>query len=123
MAFTRKFYTADTHFGHALMLSPSLQRPRPFDSTREMDEFLIRAWNEVVGNEDIVYHLGDFAFGLHDEARVRSIFARLNGRKILILGNPDYGKQNVVHRVVAGLGWEDVAQHYETNDYGQRVFL
>jgi len=123
MAFTRKFYTADTHFGHRLMLSPDLRRPRPFNDTGEMDEFLIRAWNDVVGPDDIVHHLGDFAFGLHDGDRVRSIFERLNGRKILILGNHDYGKQNVVHRVIAGLGWEEVAQHYETNDEGQRVFL
>lgn len=123
MAFTRKFYTADTHFGHKLMLSSTLPRPRPFDSTQEMDEFLIRVWNEVVGDEDIVYHLGDFAFGLHDEGRVRNIFSRLRGRKILVLGNHDYEKRNKVHRVIAGLGWEKIVQHYDTEDEGEHVFL
>lgn len=122
MAFTRKFYTADTHFGHALMLSETACA-RPFRDTREMDEFLIRAWQEVVGPEDLVYHLGDFAFGLHDAARVRSIFERLPGRKILILGNHDYGKRNKVSDAISSLGWEDVAQQYETTDEGQRVFL
>lgn len=122
MAFTQKYYTADTHFGHALMLSETACA-RPFRDTREMDEFMIRGWNDVVKPDDIVYHLGDFAFGLHDGDRVRSIFNRLMGRKILVLGNHDYKKSNVVHPVIADLGWEEVAQHYETTDEGQRVFL
>lgn len=28
MPYTRKFYTADTRFGHKLMISDRLQRPR-----------------------------------------------------------------------------------------------
>jgi calcineurin-like phosphoesterase family protein len=88
-----------------------------------MDETLIRNWNSVVRPDDLVYHLGDFAFGLHDGDRVRSIFIRLMGRKILVLGNHDYKKANVVHPVIADLGWEEISQHYETTDEGQRVFL
>jgi calcineurin-like phosphoesterase family protein len=123
MAFTQKFYTADTHFGHQLMLSETACA-RPFADTREMDEFLIRCWNSVVKAEDIVYHLGDFAFGLHDAARVRSIFDRLQGRKILILGNHDYAKQNIVHPTLTGLGWELITQQHETTDGDkERVFL
>jgi calcineurin-like phosphoesterase family protein len=37
MSFTQKFYTADTHFGHALMISDKCNHPRPFASTQEMD--------------------------------------------------------------------------------------
>lgn len=123
MAYCTKFYTADTHFGHALMLSETACA-RPFTDTREMDETLIRNWNAVVRPEDIVYHLGDVFFGMHDEARCRSIFARLQGRKILILGNHDYKKQNVMHPLHAELGWEEIAQHYETTDGDkERVFL
>jgi calcineurin-like phosphoesterase family protein len=29
----------------------------------EHDEALVRAWNDVVGAEDEVWHLGDFALG------------------------------------------------------------
>lgn len=122
MSFTRKFYTSDTHFGHQLMLSPTACG-RPFASTVEMDEQLIRNWNAVVGPDDLVYHLGDFAFGLGNEDRVRSVFARLTGRKILILGNHDYKQRNRVHPVIEGLDWEDVVQHLETTDEGRRVFL
>jgi len=121
--FVQKFYTADTHFGHHLMINPELHRPRPFRDTREMDEFLIHVWNETVGPDDLVYHLGDFAFGLHDAVRVKAIFDRLNGRKVLILGNHDYAKQNMVHPTIEGLGWEDLTQQLDTTDEGERVFL
>jgi calcineurin-like phosphoesterase family protein len=122
MAFTTKFYTADTHFGHQLMLDPKACG-RPFADTREMDEFLIRQWNSVVKPDDLVYHLGDVFFGMQDEGRCRAIFSRLQGRKILILGNHDYKKTNVVHPLLESLGWEDIAQHYQTTDEGQHLFL
>lgn len=123
MAYVTKFYTADHHFGHQLMLSETACA-RPFTDTKAMDEALIRNWNSVVKSDDIVYHLGDFAFGLHDEVRVRSIFSRLMGRKILILGNHDYKKQNTIHPVIAGLAWDQPpCQQYETTDEGERIFL
>jgi hypothetical protein len=64
VAYARKFYTSDTHFGHRLMIGDTLARPRPWASTDEMDEALIANWNAVVRPDDIVYHLGDFAFQL-----------------------------------------------------------
>ena len=52
----------------------------------DMDEALIANWNAVVRPDDIVYHLGDFAFQLEQRAdRWRSVFARLMGRKRLII--------------------------------------
>ena len=122
MSCTTKFYTADTHFGHELMLAGSACA-RPFNSVQEMDEALIGNWNSVVKPTDIVYHLGDFAFGLHNGVRGRSIFNRLHGRKILILGNHDYGKQNRIADAIVKLDWEAVHQQYETTDEGQRVFM
>lgn len=114
-------YTADTHFSHALMLTAC---KRPFDSVQEMDEALIRKWNAVVSPDDTVYHLGDFSMGLHNEERVRSIFSRLMGRKVLILGNHDYDKPNVVHPLIASLDWDiPPVQQLEVNDGGQRIFL
>ncbi|MFU0507380.1 hypothetical protein [Pseudaminobacter sp. NGMCC 1.201702] len=110
MAYVTNYYTADTHFGHRLMISPTIVRPRPFASTQEMDEFLIRAWNAVVRPDDLVYHLEDFSFGVHDKARVKSIFTRLAGRKILILGNHDYAGGIAVAAAIAELAWEQVTQ-------------
>ncbi|MFU0505618.1 metallophosphoesterase [Pseudaminobacter sp. NGMCC 1.201702] len=123
MASTTIYYTADTHFSHSLMLSPTACNRR-FADVREMDEFLVRTWNSVVRPDDIVYHLGDFSMGLHDGDRVRSIFSRLMGRKFLILGNHDYQRQNRIHPVIASLAWDQPPmQQLEITDNGQRIFL
>jgi len=85
MSDSKKFYTADTHFGHANAIKYC---NRPFTSAEEMDEVLIENWNSVVRPGDIVYHLGDFAF-YKEEKDIRRILKRLNGQKWLIWGNHD----------------------------------
>lgn len=52
-----------------------------------MNETLIENWNDCVGDDDSIWHLGDFAFCGGD--RLRSILGALNGKKGLILGNHD----------------------------------
>lgn len=51
-----------------------------------MDAELITRHNAVVGDDDEVFHLGDFAL---DERLVAPILARLRGRHHLIAGNHD----------------------------------
>jgi len=58
---------------------------RPFDTVEKMDEELIRAWNSVVGQDDIVYHMGDFA--LTNSTKTKNVLDRLNGILVLIVGN------------------------------------
>jgi calcineurin-like phosphoesterase family protein len=52
-----------------------------------MNEVLVKNWNNTVSKDDIVYHLGDVAFG--DNKNVKNFVQRLQGRKMLILGNHD----------------------------------
>lgn len=52
-----------------------------------MDKALIKNWNEMVSNKDLVIHLGDVA--LCGKERFRQIMSQLNGRKMLIRGNHD----------------------------------
>jgi calcineurin-like phosphoesterase family protein len=40
---------------------------RPFESVEDMNEQMIQRWNKQVKKDDIVYHLGDFAFGKIDK--------------------------------------------------------
>jgi len=78
------FFTSDHHFGHKNILEYE-KDARPFKTLEEMHHVLINNWNSVVSKNDIVYHLGDFAFGRHNI----SIARHLNGRKKLVLGNHD----------------------------------
>ena len=85
---TRTFFTADQHFGHQGILSEKMNAPRPFATVAEHDETLVACWNAVVRLDDVVWHLGDFAYRCKADHAVR-IFRRLNGRKFLIRGNHD----------------------------------
>ena len=91
---TKTFVISDTHFNHANILNftnHAGEKVRPeFDSVEAMNEHMIECWNSVVGDNDVVYHLGDVHFGATaNEASNRSILRRLKGRKYLIIGNHD----------------------------------
>jgi calcineurin-like phosphoesterase family protein len=78
------FFTSDTHFGHEPIIRLG---KRPFASVEEMDQLLIERWNERVGPDDTVYHLGDFCYR---SARSIADYRReLNGTIHLIKGNHD----------------------------------
>lgn len=78
------WFTSDLHFGHNNIIKFC---NRPWKSIEEMDKTLIENWNSVVGENDLVFDLGDFAFASND--RWSEILSRLNGRHCLILGNHD----------------------------------
>lgn len=79
------FFSADSHFWHTNIIKYC---KRPFYSVEEMNEKLIQYWNETISNDDIVFHLGDFAFC--GPTKVQKIKEQLNGKIILIKGNHDY---------------------------------
>jgi calcineurin-like phosphoesterase family protein len=79
------FFTSDTHFGHGGALG--LYR-RPFASVAAMNQAIVERWNAMVGADDEVWHLGDFAIR-QPAAVVAELLARLHGNKHLIAGNND----------------------------------
>jgi calcineurin-like phosphoesterase family protein len=79
------FFTSDTHFGHGGALG--LYR-RPFASVPAMNEAIVARWNETIGPNDEVWHLGDFAIRQR-HAVVVELLGRLAGRKHLVTGNND----------------------------------
>lgn len=108
-----KFYTSDTHFGHSNIIKYC---NRPFASADEMDDALIARWNDVVGPQDEVWHLGDFSMS-NDAAYLKSVFRRLNGRKFLVRGNHDQPH-------VLSLPWNGPVEHMAfIVDEGQRIVL
>ncbi len=120
----KKFITADTHFGHHNIIKYC---NRPFLSTEQMDEHLLRNWNDKVAPEDLVIVNGDFAYGRQWTADRLSWFcSRLNGTIDLVEGNHDSevalklcpGRFRAVHQMLllsggdaGNLGWLHV-YHY-----------
>ena len=86
------FFTSDTHFGHQRSF---LWEPRGFNSIEEHDETIIKNWNEVVGPEDEVYHLGDVM--LNNNEYGLECIKRLNGKIHLILGNHDTENRAILY--------------------------
>lgn len=81
---------SDTHFNHSNICNfePNRLKKMLEDDFEDTDDghnkWLIKNWNSVVKEDDLVLMLGDFAWkGIQD------IIPELNGRIILILGNHD----------------------------------
>ncbi len=89
---TTIFLVSDTHFGHAGVCrftdSTTGEKIRPWTDPNEMDEEMVKRWNETVRPNDKVYHLGDVVIN----RKALSIMERLNGDKVLIKGNHDIFK-------------------------------
>jgi calcineurin-like phosphoesterase family protein len=83
---TKTFVTSDTHFNHVNILKYCPNRGHA--SVEEMNADMIRVWNEVVGVEDTVYFIGDFAMG-KKEYHIDFLNA-LNGTIRIVPGNHDY---------------------------------
>ncbi len=115
------FFIADTHFGHEKKVR---NKQVPFKTVEEMNKELIRRWNNKVGPNDIVYHVGDFG----DYENIKY----LNGKVYLICGNYenyDYkGKMpfKKFKEKLIGLGFADVYQHgiyIDEKIFGEKIFL
>ena len=83
------FLVSDTHFGHTgvcrFTRNDGVTKLRPWDDADEMDEEMVRRWNDRVRPNDKVYHLGDVVIN----RKALKIMSRLNGDKVLIRGNHD----------------------------------
>jgi calcineurin-like phosphoesterase family protein len=107
------FFTSDTHFGHAGTLGLF---GRPFASVAAMDDALVARWNAVVGADDEVWLLGDFALG-PGLKRAAALLDALAGRKHLVAGNNDPPE------VRALAGWASIADYAELELDGRALVL
>jgi len=89
------WFTSDTHFNHANICSATTNwnkesgnNFRIFNSLDTMNDRLVAGINASVGQDDILFHLGDWSFGGFDS--IRQFRDRLVCKNIhLILGNHD----------------------------------
>lgn len=82
---TMIYLIGDLHLDHTNIIQYC---NRPFKSVDEMNDTLVKRWNETVGTEDIVYYLGDISYG-RGSRDGSWWWQKLNGKKTLIKGNHD----------------------------------
>jgi calcineurin-like phosphoesterase family protein len=88
------WFTSDTHYHHKNIVKGVTNwenadhRTRNFQTLEEHDETLVNNINALVKPDDILYHLGDWSFGGHEQIKI--FRNKLKCKNIhLILGNHD----------------------------------
>ena len=99
--------TSDTHLGHD---RDFIWKPRGFNSVDEMNNEIVKRWNEKVQPEDIVYHLGDVMLG--DNEVGENLLKKLNGNIRFIIGNHDTNSRIKIYEKYGEiLGYATVIKH------------
>jgi calcineurin-like phosphoesterase family protein len=88
------FFTSDTHYAHSNICSATTKwdgasnLTREFNSLDHMNDTLVNNINNMVGEDDILIHLGDFSFGGFE--KIQEFRDRIVCKNIhLVLGNHD----------------------------------
>jgi len=111
------WFTSDTHFNHKNIIEYC---KRPFKNVQQMNKVLIENWNKRVKKNDIIYHLGDFAFGNFE--KIKKIREKLNGKIYLILGNHDIYLK--IHKRKCYLSlFEEITFYKELKAYNKKFIL
>jgi len=86
------FITSDTWFGRPQILQ--IANRLQFNNVEEMDKQLVKNWNKKVKKNDIVFHLGNFAW---DPQTARRVLKKLNGQIYFMVGSNDEALLDVQH--------------------------
>jgi len=98
------WFTSDTHYGHTNICrgvskwkdfngNVPIKQTRDFKTLYHMNDAIVESINNVVGENDILFHLGDWSFGGFEniaEFRNRIVCKNIH----LILGNHDHHIEN-----------------------------
>jgi calcineurin-like phosphoesterase family protein len=89
------FFTSDTHYMHTNICRGTTRWSnaddfcRDFDTLDQMNDRIVNGINLVVGQDDILFHLGDWSFGGFE--RIEEFRNRINCKNIhIVLGNHDH---------------------------------
>lgn len=96
----RLFFTSDSHYAHSNICrgvtnwrtdsgEVPVNQTRPFDTLEQMNARVVAGLDASVGQDDILFHLGDFSFGGFENIEIfrnRIVCKNIH----LILGNHDH---------------------------------
>lgn len=109
------FVTSDHHLGHHNIIKYCPLSRGHFSSVQEMNQDLTDNWNSVISPDSLVYYLGDFSLWGNEEGLARYL-SKLNGTKILIVGNHDRCKKTKV-------GWKAIYNKLHAVYKGQEILM
>ena len=112
-----RYYISDLHFYHEMLLKKADHRQ--FTNVEEMNEYIIKQWNNKVNKNDDVIVLGDLSFG--NGIQTNEILNRLKGKIYLILGNHDHNFLKDKKFNSSRFGW--IKNYAELNDNKRKVVL
>ena len=89
------YFTSDTHYMHKNICRGTTSWSnadgftRNFDTLDQMNDRIVNGINAAVGQDDILFHLGDWSFGGFE--RIEEFRNRINCRNVhIVLGNHDH---------------------------------
>ena len=121
--------TSDTHYSHKNICRGvtawrtkegeiPVSQTRDFATIEKMNSSIVNNINEVVGQDDMLIHLGDWSFGGFEQ--VREFWDRIICKNIhLVLGNHDHHIENNRN---GSQGLFKSVSHYNTLEIGQFKF-
>lgn len=91
------WFLGDLHHNHSKSF---ILAPRGFTTVQESNEALIARWNEIVKDDDIAFHLGDFMLE-STENDFWNLLRRLKfGRLCLMLGNHNAAQKDAYRKIL-----------------------
>lgn len=84
----KRFFTSDLHFDDERL--NLYGRDLMFKNSKEVDEYIIKKWNETVGDNDLVIIIGDISMTKDGLDNLK----KLKGEKWLVKGNYDISKND-----------------------------
>lgn len=110
--FNKVWIWSDTHFGHVNIIKYC---NRPFKDIDDMDQTLERNWHNTVGPDDLLINCGDFTF--KDTTKANALIDRCPGTSLLIIGNHDYKKRNVLRPLTFDFISESETFEFEGHEF------
>lgn len=107
--------TSDLHLQHD---KPFIYEARGFSSIQEHDEAIIKNWNKLVEDYDVVYILGDLIMGESEQGI--ELLRRLNGSLRVILGNHCTTKRIELYKTLPNveiLGYANILKYEKYRFY------